>query len=93
MDVVAALRSARLGSHWFEQKRDAAGVITFVEHMIMDDYSAKNAGDVTFSELHASTSADMNGDGIPDFIVGKRVFAHNELQRSDPHGPGVIYRV
>jgi hypothetical protein len=34
----------------------------------------------------------MNGDGIPDFIVGKRVFAHNESYNDpDPYGPGVLY--
>ena len=39
MDVVAALEAHGWGLAWFEQKRDAAGAITFVEHMIMDDYS------------------------------------------------------
>jgi hypothetical protein len=92
MDVVAALEAHGWGLAWFEQKRDPAGAISFVEHMIMDDHSTKNAGDVTFSELHASTSADMNGDGIPDFVVGKRVFAHNESYNDpDPYGPGVLY--
>jgi hypothetical protein len=92
MDVVAALEAHGWGLAWFEQKRDSAGAISFVEHMIMDDHSTTNAGDVTFSELHASTSADMNGDGVPDFIVGKRVFAHNESYNDpDPYGPGVLY--
>jgi hypothetical protein len=91
-DVVAALEAHGWGLAWFEQKKDAAGAISFVEHMIMDDYSTKNSGDVTFSELHASTSADVNGDGIPDFIVGKRVFAHNESYNDpDPYGPAVLY--
>jgi hypothetical protein len=91
-DVVAALEAHGWGLAWFEQKKDATGASTFVQHMIMDDYSTKNAGGVTFSELHASTSADMNADGILDFIVGKRVFAHNESYNDpDPYGPGVLY--
>jgi hypothetical protein len=91
-DVVAALEAHGWGLAWFEQKRDAAGAITFVQHMIMDNYSTTNAGGVTFSQLHASTSADMNGDGILDFVVGKRVFAHNESYNDpDPYGPGVLY--
>jgi hypothetical protein len=91
-DVVAALEAHGWGLAWFEQKKNAAGAATFVQHMIMDDYSTKNAGGVTFSELHASTSADMNGDGISDFIVGKRVFAHNESYNDpDPYGPGLLY--
>ncbi len=54
------------GLAWFEQKRDAQGNISFVRHDIMGDFSAKNAGGVTFSELHAAAFADMDGDGIPD---------------------------
>jgi len=91
-DVVTSLQAHVFGLAWFEQKRDAAGAISFVQHMISDDYSTKNAGDVTFSEPHGSTSADMNGDGIPDFIVGKRFFSHHEsFLDPDPYGPPVLY--
>ena len=77
-DIVTSLGAHGWGLAWFEQKRDKSGAISFVEHMIMDDYSTKNAGDVTFSELHGSTVADMDGDGVPDFVVGKRLFSHQE---------------
>ncbi len=91
-DVVTALQAHGFGIAWFEQKRDAAGKISFVEHMIADDYSAKNAGGVTFSEPHGSTSADVDGDGIPDFIVGKRYWSHHEgFLDPDPYGPPVLY--
>jgi hypothetical protein len=91
-DVVTSLQAHVFGLAWFEQKRDAGGAITFVEHMIADDYSTKNAGDVTFSEPHGSTAADMNGDGIPDFIVGKRFFSHHESYLDpDPYGAPVLY--
>ena len=33
----------------------------------MGDFSTKNAGGVTFSELHGSSFADIDGDGIPGF--------------------------
>ena len=75
-DVVTALDAHGWGLAWFEQKRDAAGKISFVQHMIMDDFSTKNAGGVTFSELYGATFGDVDGDGIPDFIVGKRYFSH-----------------
>ena len=31
----------------------------------------------TFSQTHAIRLADINGDGIMDFVTGKRYFAHN----------------
>ncbi len=91
-DVVTVLQVHGYGLAWFEQKRDAGGRISFVEHMIMDDSSTKNAGGVTFSEAHGSTFADVDGDGIPDFIVGKRFWAHkDDYLDPDPYGPAVLY--
>lgn len=91
-DIVTSLNAHGWGLAWFEQKRDAKGNITFVKHMVMDDFSTKNAGDVTFSELHGSTFADVNGDGIPDFIVGKRYFSHLDTNIDpDPRGAPVLY--
>ena len=43
-------------------------------------------------EAHASTFADVDGDGIPDFIVGKRLHSHLESYTDpDPMGPPVLY--
>jgi hypothetical protein len=91
-DVVTSLAAHGWGLAWFEQKRDSQGNISFVEHMIMDDFSTKNAGGVTFSELHGSGVADINGDGIPDFLVGKRWYSHLD-SGLDPYtfGPPVLY--
>ena len=36
----------------------------------------------TFSETHAVVLADINGDGLPDFVTGKRWWSHGG------HGPG-----
>jgi Domain of Unknown Function (DUF1080)/FG-GAP-like repeat len=91
-DVVTALQAHGFGLAWFEQKRDSAGTISFVQHMIADDFTAKNAGGVTFSEPHGATAADVDGDGIPDFIVGKRYWSHHEgFLDPDPYGPPVLY--
>ncbi len=91
-DVVTSLSAHGFGLAWYEQKRDASGNISFVTHMIMDDYSTKNTGGVTFAELHGSTFADIDGDGIPDFIVGKRYFSHLESSLDpDTFGPPVLY--
>ncbi len=91
-DVVTSIEAHGWGISWFEQKRDKEGTISFVEHQIMGDFSTKNAGDVTFSEPHASTIGDMDGDGIPDLIVGKRHFSHEESWADpDPYGTPVLY--
>ncbi len=91
-DVVTALAAHGWGLAWFEQKRDAQGAISFAQHNIMGDFSKKNAGNVTFSEPHASTFADIDGDGVPDFLVGKRSFSHLESYTDpDPYGPSVLY--
>jgi len=89
-DVVTSLNAHGFGLAWFEQKRDKDGKISFERHMIMDDYSTKNPGDVTYSELHGATFADIDGDGIPDFIVGKRYWSHVDgWLDPDPYGPPV----
>jgi hypothetical protein len=90
-DVVTSLQAHGFGLSWFEQKRDG-GAITFVEHPIAGNFAATNAGGVTFSEPHGSTSADIDLDGIPDFIVGKRYFSHLESYLDpDPYGAPVLY--
>ena len=90
-DVVTSLQAHGFGLAWFEQKREA-GKVSFVQHMVMDDFSTKNAGGVTFSELHGSTVADVDGDGVPDFVVGKRYWSHlDDYYDADPYGAPVLY--
>jgi len=91
-DVVTAIAAHRWGFAWFEQKRDSAGVVSFVRHDIMGDLSTKNAGGVTFSEPHAAIFADLDGDGVPDLITGKRLYSHLESHLDpDTFGPAVLY--
>ena len=84
---------ARLGAGVVRAEESArTGRSSFVEHPIMGDFSTKNAGGVTFSELHGSTFADIDGDGMPDFITGKRFWSHlDTFIDPDPHGAPVLY--
>ncbi len=68
------------GVWWHEQMRDAKGQIAFKTHAI----------DTSFSEAHSIVLQDVNGDGLPDFITGKRFFSH---QGRGPGGlePAVLY--
>jgi hypothetical protein len=93
-DVVTSLNAHGFGLAWYEQKRDAAGKIAFVQHMISDDYAAAktNAGGVTLSQIHGNTFADIDGDGITDLVAGKRYWSHLDTYLDpDPHGAPVIY--
>ena len=46
--------------------------------------------DESFSQTHSLVLADINGDGLPDFVTGKRYWAHGG---KDPGGnePAVVY--
>ena len=91
-DVVTSLQAHGWGLSWFEQKKATDGSRSFVEHPIMTDFSTKNAGGVTFSQLHGATYADVDGDGLQDFITGRRFWSHlDTFIDPDPHGPPVLY--
>lgn len=68
------------GIWWHEQISAPDGSIAFKQHLI----------DSTFSQTHATALVDINADGLPDLITGKRYFAHNG---KDPGGldPQVLY--
>jgi FG-GAP-like repeat len=55
------------GVFWMEQERNHQ----WTKHVIDD----------TWSQAHAMTMIDLNGDGKPDFLTGKRYMAHD-------HDPG-----
>jgi hypothetical protein len=91
-DVVGSLHAHFLGLAWWEQKRDAVGKISFERHHIMDSFATVNAGGVTFSQPHAgAVLADLDRDGVMDFVSGKRHWAHLDGGDPDPDGEAVIY--
>ncbi|PGH41955.1 MAG: hypothetical protein CRN43_00160 [Candidatus Nephrothrix sp. EaCA] len=68
------------GLWWHEASLDKDKNIVFKRHTI----------DSTFSELHSIVLEDVNNDGLPDLITGKRFFSHQGL---GPGGlePAVLY--
>ena len=66
----------RVGIWWHEQTPEG-----FKTHEI----------DRSFSQTHALEMADINGDGLPDFVTGKRWWAHGPKGDIDPEAPAVMY--
>ena len=64
-DVVSSSAHA-YGIWWHEQTQDEQGNPAWTEHLITKD----------FSQTHGLALIDMNGDGHPDLVTGKRYFAH-----------------
>lgn len=54
------------GLRWFQQQPPFGGERTFVERVVDD----------TVSQLHALRFDDVDGDGKPDIVSGKRFWAH-----------------
>jgi hypothetical protein len=80
-DVISA-SAHKYGIWWHEQVKDAQGNIAWKQHEINRD----------FSESHGVALTDINNDGYPDLVTGKRWYAHNDTD-TDPgsHEASVIY--
>ena len=74
-------RGHEYGLYWLEQGIPIGDSTTWTRHLIDDSWS----------QVHALTWADLNGDGQGELITGKRIWAHSG---KDPgaHDPPVIYR-
>jgi hypothetical protein len=88
-DVVTSLDAHGWGLSWFEQAR-TDGEVTFTEHRIMDA-PVEGSTAVAFSQLHALALFDMNADGAPDVVTGKRRWAHGPAKDPEPNAPPVLY--
>jgi hypothetical protein len=78
MDIIYG-RGHSYGLYWLEQQGDGASR-RWVEHII----------DESFSQAHALALADIDGDGQPELLTGKRYRGHNG---NDPgsYDPIVVY--
>ena len=75
-DVIAAA-AHDYGVFWFEQ-----GVNGQWTRRVIDN---------AWSQGHASTLADLNGDGQPDLVTGKRFMAHNGADPGEREPLGVYW--
>ncbi len=66
LDIVST-SAHRFGVWWYQQGKDAAGNAAWTRHEI----------DQSIGQTHGLAFTDLNGDGHPDLVTGKRYFAHN----------------
>lgn len=74
LNDVLSCSAHRYGVWWHEQLKSEDDSSRWVTHLI----------DSTISQTHSSFLADLNADGNPDLVTGKRFFAHNDTD----HDPG-----
>ncbi|MFZ4592893.1 MAG: FG-GAP repeat domain-containing protein [Verrucomicrobiaceae bacterium] len=86
-DVIAAWDGHGYGLAWYEQKKDGS----FTQHQLMGSKPEDSPHGVKFSQLHATTMADIDGDGVLDFITGKRRWAHGPNKDEEPGAAPVLY--
>ena len=74
-DVITSLQAHGFGVAWFEQTEDAGG-IGWRRHWIVGTKPEETSHQTVFTQPHALALGDINGDGLPDLITGKRFWAH-----------------
>jgi len=90
-DVVTAMNAHGYGLSWFEQRSGTVGeTVGFEKHEILSEDPTSSVSELNFSQLHAMAKADIDGDGLMDFVTGKCFYAHNG---HDPGAsdPAVLY--
>ena len=85
-DVITSIRAHSYGLSWFEQNADR----TFTERVILGRAAADNANGAGFSQIHAIRIEDIDADGLPDIVAGKRRWAHGPLGDDEPMAPPVL---
>jgi hypothetical protein len=79
MDIIYG-QGHSYGLYWLEQTEDTKGQRQWVRHTI----------DESFSQSHALKMADIDGDGQPELITGKRYRGHNGHDAGS-YDPLVVY--
>lgn len=90
-DVISSLNAHGYGLAWFEQLPPQDGNSVFRQHAILAVEGAQKITGVQFSQLHALALADVDGDGLPDIVTGKRRWAHGTEHDPEPTAAPVLY--
>ncbi len=89
-DVISAVDAHGWGVAWYEHKATDSG-IRFAERLIMYDRSREAEFGAAFTQPHALSMADIDGDGLRDIVTGKRMWAHGPEGDIEPSADPVVY--
>jgi len=89
-DVVTSLEAHGNGIAWFEQTKED-GIQGWRKHMIVGAKPEETEHGTVFTQPHALALTDINGDGLPDLVCGKRFWAHGPSGDIAPNDPAVLY--
>jgi hypothetical protein len=78
-DIISS--SAHDKGVWWHERKPGDGAPQFERHII----------DESFTEAHAVEMADLDRDGAPELVTGKRFWAHGPNGDPDANGAAVIY--
>ncbi|MEN6449682.1 MAG: VCBS repeat-containing protein [Thermoguttaceae bacterium] len=90
-DVITAWNCHQYGLVWYKQTRDGSGRIGWQQHVVLPPKPDLKSPALRFSEPHAFDLVDINGDGLKDFVTGKRFWAHGPTGDVEPNAPAVLY--
>lgn len=89
-DVVTTLNAHGWGLAWFRQIPGGEEA-RFERHLIMGSTLSGSPYGVRFSQPHALSLVDVDGDGVKDLVSGKRFWAHGPTGGFEPNAPAVVY--
>jgi hypothetical protein len=90
-DVVGS-SAHRRGIWWYEQITGAGKAIAAGRHELRAEPSWKtHLIDESIAQTHALVLADVNGDGLPDLVTGKRFYAHNGRDPGEDEAPEIAW--
>ncbi len=80
-DVLAS-SAHKFGIWWYGQGESKDGNPPFARHDLFPDL---------ISETHALVAADINGDGLKDFVTGKRYWSHGKGEPGSDKPPRIYW--
>lgn len=89
-DVITSLEAHGYGIVWYRQRR-LGERIDFEPFTIVGKQPLDSPFGVVFTQPHAMTLSDIDGDGLLDLVTGKRWWAHGPKGDAEANAPPVIY--